>query len=72
MKKDLLFIVCGASAILIFALLTTLAKDEQYLERPEKNGSWACAADTFLCPDGSSVKRVPPYCHFAACQSNSF
>lgn len=34
---------------------------------PEFAGSWACVAEVNVCPDGSYVGRVPPYCHFAAC-----
>lgn len=28
-----------------------------------------CTMDARLCPDGSSVGRVPPDCEFAACPS---
>lgn len=28
----------------------------------------SCAEDTMVCPDGSTVGRVPPKCDFAACQ----
>lgn len=27
----------------------------------------ACAQDAKICPDGSSVGRVPPFCEFAPC-----
>jgi len=32
-------------------------------------GGVACPADAMLCPDGSSVGRVPPLCQFAPCPS---
>jgi hypothetical protein len=30
-------------------------------------GSYACKADVYMCPDGTSVGRIAPYCQFASC-----
>lgn len=30
----------------------------------------ACTQDAKICPDGSSVGRVPPFCKFAPCPGN--
>ena len=30
-------------------------------------GPVACTEDSRLCPDGSSVSRIPPSCEFAQC-----
>ncbi|MFZ6035391.1 MAG: hypothetical protein ACOYUB_04600 [Patescibacteria group bacterium] len=32
----------------------------------------ACTMDAKICPDGSSVGRVPPTCEFSPCPSTSF
>lgn len=34
---------------------------------PDKGGKTACTQEAKLCPDGSSVGRVPPACEFAPC-----
>ncbi len=34
---------------------------------PPKNDTIVCTMDALLCPDGSSVGRVPPSCAFATC-----
>ncbi len=31
------------------------------------NDANLCPADTFICPDGSTVGRVAPSCQFATC-----
>ena len=33
----------------------------------EKGESISCTADAKICPDGSSVGRMPPNCQFAEC-----
>jgi hypothetical protein len=38
-----------------------------FTPKEKVNGSWACTADAMICPDGTGVGRVPPYCHFAPC-----
>ena len=37
---------------------------------PEDKGV-ACTMDAKLCPDGSSVGRIPPNCEFAPCPASS-
>lgn len=32
----------------------------------------ACTMDAMVCPDGSSVGRIPPSCEFAACPASGF
>ncbi len=35
--------------------------------QPESKDAVACPMDAKVCPDGSSVGRVPPDCEFALC-----
>jgi hypothetical protein len=52
------------------ALSSFLIKSEEARAAivPEFKGSWACVADIEMCPDGRTVSRVGPYCHFASCE----
>ena len=65
MKDDIRIIVLVTLGLIIFALLSTRAPSTK-IKSPER-GSWACVADAFICPDGTGVGRVPPYCQFAPC-----
>lgn len=33
----------------------------------DRDGTVVCTMDAFVCPDGSSVGRIPPSCAFAPC-----
>lgn len=61
-------IILGAFLILVVGMYTSLFIDkEKTTVRDERTGAWACKVDTQMCPDGTTVGRVPPYCHFADC-----
>lgn len=68
MRVETNLIILSTAAIILFGIASAIliahrppAPVEAY------SGSWACAADYLQCPNGSSVGRVPPYCHFASC-----
>lgn len=69
MKKETEAIIVGTAFVLLFGLVSSLLVRNRPVEltQEEWHGSWACTADTLQCPDGTSVGRVPPYCHFAEC-----
>ena len=66
-----------------FAAASTYPPDVAYQEvfleaerlaRSENKGLWepvACTMEAKICPDGSSVGRVPPDCEFAPCPKKS-
>lgn len=56
MKKILFLLVVALSPVLLFGCGKT-----------PQNEPVACTMEAKLCPDGSSVGRVPPSCEFAAC-----
>ncbi len=70
-SESVIIIILGAAVLLIlFAFLSNLVavkEDAPSIPPDNSNGSWACTADAFICPDGTGVGRVPPYCHFAPC-----
>ncbi|HEY4528549.1 MAG TPA: hypothetical protein VJJ48_01845 [Candidatus Paceibacterota bacterium] len=66
MKNEIRIIIGAAILLIIFAFLSTRVPRERN-NIPDSNGSWACTADAFICPDGTGVGRIPPYCHFAPC-----
>ncbi len=66
MKVETNLIIYGTLAVLILGLLSAYLL-KTFVPKEKVNGSWACTADAMLCPDGSAVGRVPPYCHFAPC-----
>lgn len=43
------------------------AADDEIGNEDEQMGEVACTLEAKICPDGSSVGRVPPSCEFAAC-----
>ncbi len=67
MKVDAHTIIIGTILLLLFALLSRFAVLHNRESDVPPEGSWSCAADTEICPDGRVVGRVPPYCLFAAC-----
>ena len=40
-------------------------------EAPELQEPVACTLEAKVCPDGSSVGRVPPNCEFEECSGNN-
>lgn len=76
MKSEARIIFTGAVLVILFGLLSSaLLKNQSQSftlsERGEDIGSFACTMDAKVCPDGTFVGRVPPYCQFAACPSDS-
>jgi hypothetical protein len=68
MQRETDIIIAGTVCVLLFGLLSSfLIKNRPIAVAEEWQGTWACAADTLECPDGTLVSRVPPYCLFAAC-----
>ncbi len=66
LKADVRIIVGATLFMLVLGVLTTYLVNHSDT-KPDPIGSWACTADAQLCPDGSSVGRIPPYCQFAPC-----
>ena len=69
MPKDETKTIIGATLfILAFAVASSLMIKPGVPEKSESfMGSWACTTDIQICPDGTEVNRVPPYCKVAAC-----
>ena len=56
------------SVAIVVIIFLVLAGIYSYISHQNAGeGTIACPADARLCPDGSSVGRVPPGCDFAAC-----
>ncbi|OHA92013.1 MAG: hypothetical protein A3J09_00755 [Candidatus Zambryskibacteria bacterium RIFCSPLOWO2_02_FULL_51_21] len=70
MQPEIRTILTGTLLILVFGFFS-YAVISHSLESPNNAfaGSWACTADVQICPDGSAVSRVPPYCQFAQCKN---
>jgi hypothetical protein len=69
MKTEFKIILTGAFVVMLFGLLSNAvlhSRTEDYSLGIEK-GSFACTTDAQICPDGSYVGRIPPYCQFAPC-----
>lgn len=82
MKTEARFILIGTFAILLFGLLSSallrsnastsfLVEKTSPSEKVRQDDSLACTMDAKICPDGTFVGRVAPYCQFAACPSAS-
>jgi hypothetical protein len=71
MKRETDVIIASTAFVLLFGLVSSLLIQHRPVELTQEawHGSWACAADTLQCPDGTSVGRVPPYCLFAECSA---
>jgi len=69
MRTETRAILGGTIFILLFGIASSAFINNSYsIPRPETAyGSWACTTDAQVCPDGSTVGRVPPYCQFAQC-----
>ncbi len=61
-----------ACCALIFVALLFAMPRRPVVEAPEDNGDVACTMEAKICPDGSSVGRVPPSCEFAPCPTPEF
>lgn len=64
MKPVLIF---GAALVLILAGFFVLSQTSGHAPLPGDEEQIACTMDALLCPDGSSVGRTGPDCHFSAC-----
>jgi hypothetical protein len=76
MKKEAKIILTGAFVIILFGMLSSaVLKQRNALPtasaRAEEEGAFACTMDAKVCPDGTFVGRIPPYCQFAACPGSS-
>lgn len=60
-------IIGGTLFILAFAVFSSMMIKPGAEVSEAVQGSWACTTDVQICPDGSAVNRIPPYCKFAAC-----
>jgi hypothetical protein len=71
MKTEAKIILTGAFVVMLFGLLSNaiLNSDTTELGASSEEGSFACTMDAKVCPDGTYVGRIPPYCQFAACES---
>ena len=68
MKRETETIIAGTLFVLMFGLVSSLLVKSRPIELTQEwNGSWSCTADVIECTNGTSVGRVPPYCHFAEC-----
>jgi hypothetical protein len=65
---EVMLIAKGVAFSIAFAILSlVIVRHVSSAAEPAVTGSWSCAADTLACADGTTVGRVPPYCHFASC-----
>ena len=71
MKDEARTIIAGTIFILLFGVVSSavINNSETAEGLPGGEGSWACTADTKICPDGSAVGRIPPYCQFTNCEN---
>lgn len=69
METETRFIINSALGIILFGIFSSaVIGDATATDALTTNiGSWACTAELEVCPDGSYVGRVPPYCHYAEC-----
>ncbi len=72
MKKESRIILIGAFLIILFGMLSAAVLNSRQTmptasARADEKGSFACAMDAKVCPDGTFVGRIPPYCQFANC-----
>jgi hypothetical protein len=68
-KTEAKIIISTTLGVLLFgAISSAMIKNSTPPNIPEDVlGSYACTTDAKLCPDGSYVGRIPPYCQFATC-----
>ncbi len=71
MRKETDVIIIGTVLVLFFGLVSQFILSHRVPATltEEYHGSWSCTADVYICPDGSEVGRIPPYCHFGPCQT---
>ncbi len=70
MQNDIKTIVGGVIFIIIFGVFSNvIVKSSDGRDERVVIGSWACADEVQICPNGSTVTRTPPYCQFAACSN---
>jgi hypothetical protein len=70
MKTEAKIILIGAFLVVLFGMLSNAILHTKGTELVSgEDGSFACTMDAKVCPDGTYVGRVPPYCQFAACES---
>ena len=72
MKTDTRVVLGGTIFILLFGIVSSAvignSPTSKFLNlQTDPVGSWACTTDAQICPDSSTVGRVPPYCQFAQC-----
>jgi hypothetical protein len=70
MKTEARIILTGAMIVILFGLLSSaLIKNNSsnFARESTAEGNFACTMDAKVCPDGTYVGRIPPYCQFAAC-----
>lgn len=74
LQKILLILVVITLPIFTFVLgmsfqkMTGVQNQEEVIPTPTEE--IACTMEAKICPDGSSVGRVPPDCDFAACPNS--
>jgi len=58
---------------LAFSLFFLVGKNEVAYDNPTdiRNDLVGCPEDAKICPDGSSVARIPPSCEFSKCPQSS-
>lgn len=66
MEKQLLLILLIASML----FLSSCAQDTDTNPLILNNTEVFCTMDAKLCPDGSSVGRIPPNCDFSPCPNS--
>lgn len=71
MKTEFKLILAGAFMVVLFGMLSNAVLHTRRTDSQvsSQEGSFACTMDAKVCPDGTYVGRIPPYCQFAACES---
>lgn len=63
----LISILTGALVLIVVAFVLYQPKNAQNSNLEQNTNQAACAQDAKICPDGSTVGRVPPDCQFSTC-----
>jgi hypothetical protein len=75
MKKEARMILAGVLAVVMLAVLSGFVMETQadtsaspqWIKEQVVREEIACTMEAKVCPDGTYVGRVAPYCQFAPC-----
>lgn len=68
-KKEIIIVSCVASILVLGLGAWSVLSRYDIIFQPKQPTEIACTLEARICPDGSSVGRLPPSCEFAPCES---